>query len=530
MKKILFLSLIFTNFLVAQHSIEINGPSSVQVGVPNNYTLTFKPVYPTSLNGVVADGYIITEWIVQTNSNGSTGDVPGYIGIPTNQSSYYNDATYNSSNPKTIPIQWGNNSPSTTDIITVKVSGIYIKKSSGEYISYFNYQPQATKNVIIQRLVTPVITGPSTVMNCSQTNQIFTCSDSANQKIWSVTGGAVIIGSAVETTVNIMPPLTGSFSVFCTVKKSGGNSNYNAVGSKLVTRTLFTTAATISGNETVCSTSVYTVSGLEPEFSIQSWSIMNSNVASLSNVTGSSTTLTKLYQGNVTLTATIVNACNETRTISKNIILGTPMALIDNFYCPTESAPCFLNISASNNYLAFSLSAPLGNYIPADSDWQWEKISGNFYFLANGQYNSATSTGNNCNIYLTGTNPTDNSLKFRCRVRNACGWGNWRTYHWNDGTTTPPPVVTPPSKYFKVSPNPITSFFDISLINASVAPQTLSPKVIKIYSQYGQLLQNNIKFYGIGYSAYNMQSFSSGIYYVNITFDNFSESHTIIKI
>ncbi|PWB25069.1 hypothetical protein [Flavobacterium sp. HTF] len=528
MKKTLFLffSLLFTNFLIAQHSITITGPGSVQVGVPYNYTLQFNPVYPSG-----ADGYIINEWIVITNYSGGSGNVPGYIGIPTNQSNYYNDATLNNTNPKIVPIQWSDASNSTTDKITVKISGIYINKISGAHISYFNYQPQVEKNITIQRLTPPVITGPPIVTNCSQATQTFTCSDSVNQKTWSVTGGAVIVGSTTGTSVNVTPPLTGNFSVFCTVKNSGGNSNYNAVGSKTVTRALFTTGAVISGNETVCSSAGYTVSGLESGLSVQSWSISNTIIASLSNTTGPSTTLTTLNQGQITLTATIVNACNETRTITKNIIMGSPMPLITNFYCPTESAPCALNNVANNNYLIYTLTAPIGNYVPLNSDWQWEKISGNFYFLNNGLYNSATATGTQGNIYLTGANPTDNPVKFKVRVKNACGWSNWRTYHWTDGTTTPTnPPTTPPSKYFKVTPNPVTTYFDISLLDSNIPPQTSSAKSIKIYSQYGQLLQDNTYFFGIGYNGFNMTSYAAGIYYVNITFDSHSESHTIYKI
>lgn len=528
MKKTLFLffSLIFTNFLVAQHSITISGPSSVQVGVPYNYTVEFKPAYP---NG--ADGYVINEWVVLTKYNGGNGNIPGYIGVPSNQTSYYNDATLNNSNTKNIPIQWSDASTSTTDKITVKISGIYINKGSGAFISYFTYQPQAELDVIVNRLVPPVINGPATIKNCTQSNQTFSCSDTVNQKVWSVTGGAVIVGSATGTTVNVTPPLTGNFSVYCTIKNPSGNSNYSVFGSKSVTRTLFTTAATISGSETVCSSASYTVSGLESGLSVQSWSITNSNVASLNNTTGSSTTLTKLYQGNVTLTATIVNTCNETQTITKNIILGSPMPLISGYYCPTESAPCALNNAASNNYLTYTLTAPIGNYNPVGTDWEWDKISGNFYFLNNGQYNSATATGTQGNIYITGANPTDNPIKFRVRVKNACGWSNWRIYHWTDGTTTPTnPGTNPPSAYFKVAPNPVSNFFTISLINPSIAPQTSSPKAIRIYSQYGQLLQNNIVFYGVGFNDFNMSTYASGTYYVNISFDNFSESHTIIKL
>ncbi|NMH26415.1 hypothetical protein, partial [Flavobacterium silvaticum] len=71
----------------------------------------------------------------------------------------------------------------------------------------------------------------------------------------------------------------------------------------------------------------------------------------------------------------------------------------------------------------------------------------------NGQYNSPTHTGKTGNLMVFGSNPNDNPLKFRVRVHNACGWGNWREYHWGDGTTTPQPNPQP-DKYFVVAPNP----------------------------------------------------------------------------
>jgi hypothetical protein len=532
MKKALFLcfGLVITNFLVAQQSVSINGPTSVEVGVPYNYTFQFNPQYPTNAAGVIADSYIITEWIVSTGTNGSNAGIPGYIGIPSNQSSYYNDGTYNNSNPKTIPIQWGNGSYLSDDVITVKVSGIYKKSSTGADIAYFNYQPQATKPVTVQRLVAPIISGPSTVLSCNQTDQTyaFTNSTNSNQSLWTATGGAIIVGST-GTSVTVKPPLSGVFSVDCTVKRSGANTNYGATGSKTVTRSLFTTSAVISGNETICTNGTYTVTGLEAGLSILSWSATNASVATLSGTSGTSTTLTKVAQGTVTLIATLLNSCNETKTITKNIIVGSPMPLIDNFTCVTESAPCFLNTTANNNYLIFSLSAPIGNYTPLTADWQWEKITGNFFFLENGQYNSATATGRQGNIYLTGANPTDNPLKFRCRVKNACGWGNWRDYQWNGGTTTPIIPPGPPAKYYMVAPNPTGGYAaNISLLNSAIVPTTTSPIIVRLYSIYGQELSSTQMYNNSSGNIY-IYSFPYNTMYLTITFDNHHESHTVVK-
>lgn len=311
-----------------------------------------------------------------------------------------------------------------------------------------------------------------------------------------------------------------------------GAINYSG-GSSIMSLAPFTSTATITGISSYCTYPTLSTFSIDAGAgSTVAWSTSSSSIGSISSPTNTQVNVTSQTQGIFTLSAVITNSCGQTVTKTKVVTVGAPMPIIDNYYCPTESAPCSLNNVANNNYLMYNLSAPLGSYTPVNADWEWEKISGNFYFLNNGQYTGVTATGQQANIYLTGANPTDNAAKFKVRVKNSCGWGNWRTYHWNDGTTTTPtnPGTNPPSAYFKVAPNPVSNFFTISLINPSTAPQTSSPKAIKIYSQYGQLLQNNIVFYGVGYNDFNMSTYASGTYYVSISFDNFSESHTIIKL
>lgn len=328
MKKTLFLffSLLLTALSFGQASITIDsGPSNVEVGVPYNYRFTFIPQYPYNTAGVQADTYIITEWVVLTSTNLS-GTIPRYINTPSNQSYYYHDGTYNNVNPKIVPIQWGNGSNSTTDIITVKVSGIYRISSTGETVSYFNLQPQATKDITIQRLTAPIISGPSTVSDCSQANVSFGISNAtnANQYLWTISPAGSIVSSATGSTVTVSPPTTGTFTVGCTVKRSGANPLYSEFGAKAVTRNPFTSSATITGNTTVCNNVTYSVSGLLAGQTV-SWSLSNGTAATLSPSTGTSTTVTKTGGGAAYVIATIQNSCG-TQTVDKYlaIFVGAP--------------------------------------------------------------------------------------------------------------------------------------------------------------------------------------------------------------
>jgi hypothetical protein len=293
----------------------------------------------------------------------------------------------------------------------------------------------------------------------------------------------------------------------------------------------FTSMAVISGINSFCtnqSSSTYTINA--GVGNTVTWSTSNSAIASISNPTNSQVTVTAQAQGLFYVNATITNPCGQTVVkTSSPITVGTPMAIINgNHYCPSESAPCVLNATPNNNYLQFTLSAPLGSYSPVDADWQWEKISGNFFFLDNGFYNSATHTGNQADIYITGSNPTNSPLKLRCRVKNDCGWGAWRNAEWNDGTTTtPPPTV--PEKYYKIAPNPTGGYAaNISLLNPSIVPTTTNPIIIRLYTIFGDLLTTTQMYNNSSGTVY-IYSYPYYIMYITITVDNHVETHTINK-
>lgn len=293
--------------------------------------------------------------------------------------------------------------------------------------------------------------------------------------------------------------------------------------------TAFTSAAVISGISSFCtlqSSSVFTINA-EAGNSV-TWNTSNSQIASLSNPSNSQVTVTSQSQGLFYITATITNPCGQTVVKTSNpVTVGAPMATINgNHYCPSESAPCVLNVTPTNNYLQFTLSAPLGTYTPSNSDWQWEKVSGNFFLLDNGSYNATSHIGNQADIYLTGANPVDNPLKIRFRVKNNCGWGNWKNAQWNDGTTTPPAI---PEKYYKVAPNPTGGYAaTISLLNPAIIPTTTNPIIVKLYSIYGNLLSTTQMYNNSSGTVY-IYSFPYNTMYINIIMDNHVESHTINK-
>jgi hypothetical protein len=240
MKKILALLLLVSGTLCAQNVVSISGPSTVEVGIPYTYNLQFTPCYPCGMGSgtITPDSYRITEWIVTTTSNQSGATASGYIGVPTNQTTYFNNGTSPGANPYSIPIQWGDGSSSGSDIITVKVSGIYIDSSTGAFTGYFNYVT-TTKDITVNRLTAPIITGTTSINDCNQTNVTFGISNFTNASSyqWSVSPAGAIVGSSTGPTVTITPPATGNFTVSCTLRRVGSGANYNVVGYKGVVRT-----------------------------------------------------------------------------------------------------------------------------------------------------------------------------------------------------------------------------------------------------------------------------------------------------
>lgn len=324
----LFIGFCLSNICKAQGNlgtISISGNTSVEVGVPSSYILTFTPNFPQLSGGTFADDFEIKRWRVTTFDNNLTQNVTGFIGIASNQNNFFTEEGNDLPNPITIPIQWGDGSNFTFDVIRVSVDVRYFISSTGQTVTSTTQNPENTLNVDVKRIVEPIISGPTSIATCMQTDQIHSITNitNGNQYLWSVTN-ATIIGSNTSASVVIRPTLTGSYTVSCAVRRSASVPAHVKTGTKTVTRQAPTSTAIISGNTRLCAGSnTYTITSLPAGQSISSWSISNPAIASLTT-SGSTATLTKISKGQVTLTATILNSCGQAITKTKTIYVGTP--------------------------------------------------------------------------------------------------------------------------------------------------------------------------------------------------------------
>jgi hypothetical protein len=436
MKKYLLFAIILLNWgMIAQQSVSTNGPTSVEVGIPYDYTFTFSPVYPTNSSGITADRYVITEWIVNTGNNDDSTSIPGYIGNSGNQSSYYNNSTFDGVNPLIIPIQWGDGGTASFDVVTVRVSGYYKKQNTGEIIAYFNYLENSLSISNVYRMKPPIINGATVIGSCGdQTISTFSFSNFTNANViaWNVDGGASITGPSNGNAVNVIPPLSGSgYNLSCTLKRSSGNPLYKVISSKSVTRAAFNSSATISGPTGICTgTENYTISNVNVAAgeSVQ-WSLTGNGT--LSNLSNSGVTVNNISNnGLLQLNATIKNACNQTTTKTYTIFNGLTtfvsnasiQGTVTNM-CTTSGPTIFnLNNVTASQSVVWSISNP--NIANLDANGTQAILTPNG--SGSGQQTLTATITNSCGQTATKRvsfyigEPTFNKFTFGCTNRSLC--------------------------------------------------------------------------------------------------------------
>lgn len=453
MKKLLFCFLLFYQIVLnaqgtTDGSISISGNTSVEVGIPSSYILTFTPNFPSKPGtSIFADAFEITRWRVETFHNAFTQNVTGYIGSSSNPSNFFQIDGVSLASSIMVPIQWGDGSSFSSDIIIANVNVRYFISSTNEVVSNTFQSPENTLDVTVQRINTPAIGGPSSIANCMQTNQTHSITNqtNGNQFSWSVTG-ATIIGSNTSTSVVVQPTLTGNYTLSCSVRRSASVPNYVQTGTKTVTRLPPTTTASISGNTNLCAASnTYTIINLPVGHSVSSWSVSNSSIASLSSTTGNSVTLTKVTKGAVTLTANILNNCSQIIPKTKTIYVGSPIIPSS----ATIIGPTNVGTNQTHNY---SLSMPATNGAtsytwsidaPFDDDppfCNWQIMSGQ---------------GTNSASIKTGCEP--GLAVIRIVATSSCGASNMKYTYVTVGEDPCPTMM-------HLSPNPVKgSGFTVSL-------------------------------------------------------------------
>lgn len=139
---------------------------------------------------------------------------------------------------------------------------------------------------------------------------------------WSYNGWTEITQTAISKTLqpNSGPLLPSEITV---------NQYVNGVAAEIktctVSRSPIAESGAISGNNTICNSQTYTLTGLlSGEF--VNWSLSNATTGTLSTTTGTSTTFTITGGGAVDLIATVTNPCGQSYVKTLGLFAGLPPA------------------------------------------------------------------------------------------------------------------------------------------------------------------------------------------------------------
>jgi hypothetical protein len=328
MKKILFLcfSVLFTNFIYSQ--VTVNAPSSVEVGVNNNFGFTFLPKSSEYPSG--STSYKLTSWFI---NDGSSNMNNSGFGSYSNNSQSLNTYSIGQSLSLNFPIKWEDNSNSLTSTISIITNVNYYGVVNGTNQLLGSRIHSKTHTVNINRIFTPTISSP-TILSCCNNPVTFSASNfgTANVFNWSISGGS-FTGSGSSITVT---PSAGNGSVFasCTVSRSSGLSTYTRSGSSTVSRTART------ANYTVSSPPVYTYTGsdylckgsgrvfsIAPQCGLQSvtWSAPNCTIAGQGTTNATITPNSIVPNGsiiNISATVSYVGGCSVSTQVTPFIVFG----------------------------------------------------------------------------------------------------------------------------------------------------------------------------------------------------------------
>lgn len=213
----------------------------------------------------------------------------------------------------------------------------------------------------------------------------------------------------------------------------------------------------LSGSNTICgeTQSTYNVIGYIPDE--YAWNISSN----LEIVTSSNTSITVKPTNQYLNEPAFIELVLPFQTSRKEIFLGPPytalMGYCENYYdtyCDLNYAGFYFNVGQTTSLRLLGIGTET-NGLGYDLDWEWEKLSGDFDFVAYGvhgtgypQNNGNKSIGSFANIHV---NSGSSDISFQTRARNDCGWGYWKFYYYSISS----------GYYYAVYPNPSSDYFFI---------------------------------------------------------------------
>lgn len=254
---------------------------------------------------------------------------------------------------------------------------------------------------------------------------------------------------------------------------------------------------TITGNEILCSSDVYSIGALPAGTSV-TWSSTPAGIVNIPNPNVSPVTLNYASSGNVTLTATITNACNQTSSEYKYIRVGG--------YSSSDYPVSGPSSACTNSDVYFNT-----NVLAAATNYQWFWPNDWTYVSGQGTPYLALRTGYNANSGSVGV-----------RVANQCDAGGSPGMQYVQ-------VNDCGYYYYMMSPNPASTTVTISAKETTPKGEKSDKTIteVNIYEQQGNLKKHE-KFSKVKTATVNISGLNNGVYFVEIADGNFKERQKLI--
>lgn len=228
--------------------------------------------------------------------------------------------------------------------------------------------------------------------------------------------------------------------------------------------------------------------------------------------------------GMVTLQA-FLQGDGGSNTVTKNIWIGGPRVKMPNASCgnPYDTV-CFNSGSYGQLFNAVVDGVGMEGNASISTDYEWEKVYGNFTFVSsgNGYISAVSNNGTKVTGRMAILSPTTgaSSMQVRARAKNRCGWGPWKNILFNNYGNR---IAVVEEKLFTVSPNPASDIITISAVNKS---NRLSKITAELYNNIGAKQGNTVLNNNTGIISVN--GLLPGVYTLKINHGDGVESHQVL--
>ncbi|MEZ5034740.1 MAG: hypothetical protein R2796_07110 [Chitinophagaceae bacterium] len=289
---------------------------------------------------------------------------------------------------------------------------------------------------------------------------------------------------------------------------------------KAVTEALKTLSLNISGDNNFCTNSnSFTIPNIPTGLNI-SWSASPNGIVSVNSPNGLQTTLTKIGNGLITLTATISNSCGSSFSISKpNIEVGTPQYSYEIIPSPISSYTTCHKLNKTYSFTA----QPAGN----EPYYQTRQFS----WVLNDLDNYNPTVINSSSKTVSFQFPYEGNFQLTVRPKNSCGVGGPLSVYEEDLYAS---SYCSGGGYYKVaaSPNPTRHNLTVEIKDISKEVQALASTERTSYRLYNfnqTYLVKQWSFEGLQKrQSLNVGGLKSGQYVLVVFIGKFRESTQII--